>query len=57
MKSLSLWMDFSMMMLTGKEKTAKQFREVLDAAGLDLVKIWPAPQGAQAVVEAKLKSA
>ncbi len=31
--------DFSMMMLTGKEKTARQFEIILDAAGLKLVKI------------------
>ncbi|KAL9088291.1 MAG: hypothetical protein Q9165_006215 [Trypethelium subeluteriae] len=50
------WMDFSMMMLTGREKTAKQFEEILDAAGLELVKIWPSAVGAQCMVEAKLKS-
>ena len=49
------WMDFSMMLLTGREKTAKQFEDILDAAGLQLVKIWPFAVGAQAIVEAKLK--
>ncbi|KAI9689218.1 MAG: hypothetical protein M1822_000956 [Bathelium mastoideum] len=49
------WMDLSMMMLTGREKTAKQFEGILDAAGLQLVKIWPSPFGAQAIIEAKLK--
>ena len=48
--------DFSMMMLSGREKTAKQFKEILNAAGLELVKIWPFAFGAQSVVEAKLKS-
>lgn len=51
------WLDFSMMMLTGQEKTAKQFENILDAAGLELVKIWPYDFGAQAVVEARLKPA
>ncbi|KAK3686896.1 hypothetical protein LTR37_019338 [Vermiconidia calcicola] len=50
------WMDFSMMMLTGKEKTAKQFEMILDAAGLELVQIHPYAFGSQSIVEAKLKS-
>lgn len=50
------WMDFSMMMLTGKEKTAKQFEMILNEAGLELVKIWPFAFGAQAMVEARLKA-
>ncbi|KAK5131067.1 hypothetical protein LTR08_001353 [Meristemomyces frigidus] len=51
------WMDFSMMMLTGQEKTASQFEKILNAAGLELVKIWPFRFGAQAIVEARLKAA
>lgn len=49
------WMDLSMMMLTGKEKSKKQFEEILDAAGLELVKVWPFVMGAQSVLEARLK--
>ncbi|KAI9708755.1 MAG: hypothetical protein M1820_003710 [Bogoriella megaspora] len=49
------WMDFCMMMITGKEKTKKQFEEILDAAGCELVKIWPHPISPQAIVEARLK--
>lgn len=49
------WLDLSMMMLTGKEKTVKEFEGILDAAGLELIKIWPFSFGAQAIVEAKLK--
>lgn len=44
------------MMLTGREKTAKQFEEILDAAELELVSIWPAAFGVPCMVEAKLKS-
>ena len=33
------WVDFSMMMLNGKEKTKKEFEEILDAAGLEIVKV------------------
>lgn len=44
-----------MMMLTGKEKTKMEFERILDAAGLELVKIWPFQIGAQSMVEARLK--
>ena len=50
------WMDLSMMMLTGREKTAKQFEDILNAAGLELVKIWPHAFGPQCIVEAKLRN-
>lgn len=49
------WMDLSMMMLTGQEKTRAQFARILDAAGLELVQVWPFAVGAQAMVEARLK--
>ncbi|GAB7365133.1 hypothetical protein MBLNU230_g6222t1 [Neophaeotheca triangularis] len=49
------WMDLSMMMLTGKEKTQKQFEELFAAAGLELLKVWPFAVGAQSIVEARLK--
>lgn len=50
------WLDFAVMMLTGQEKTAQQFERILDASGLELVNIWPSSFGAQAIVEAKLKT-
>jgi hypothetical protein len=49
------WMDFVMMMLTGKEKTVKEFEDIFNAAGLELVKVWPASATAHAVMEARLK--
>ncbi|CZR68915.1 related to O-methyltransferase B [Phialocephala subalpina] len=49
------WMDFSMMMLNGKEKTKGEFEEILGEAGLELVKIWPFGFGAQANIECRLK--
>jgi hypothetical protein len=49
------WMDFSMMMLNGKEKTKKEFEEILDAAGLEIVKIWMYGFGTQAQIECRLK--
>jgi len=50
------WMDFSMMMLNGKEKSKKEFEEILDAAGLEIVKIWSCTFGSQAQIECRLKS-
>ena len=49
------WIDLSMVMITGKEKTAEEFRMILDTAGFELVKIWPYAFGCQAIVEARLK--
>ncbi|KAF7916935.1 uncharacterized protein EAE98_010366 [Botrytis deweyae] len=49
------WMDFCMMMLNGKEKSEKEFREIIDAAGLEVIKIWRYPVGTQAQIECRLK--
>lgn len=49
------WMDFSMMMMTGREKTAEQFRAILQEVGLEMMKIWPSSFGPQAIVEARLR--
>ncbi|KAF7932151.1 uncharacterized protein EAE97_009172 [Botrytis byssoidea] len=51
------WMDFCMMMLNGKEKSEKEFREIIDAAGLEVIKIWRYPVGTQAQIECRLKRA
>jgi hypothetical protein len=50
------WMDFSMMMLNGKEKSRKEFEEILNAAGLEIVKVWMYSFGTQAQIECRLKS-
>jgi hypothetical protein len=50
------WMDFSMMTISGKEKTAKIFAEMFDAAGLEIVKIWTLPDRTHSCVEGKLKA-
>ncbi|MEE8305848.1 MAG: methyltransferase [Gammaproteobacteria bacterium] len=48
--------DVGMMLLTrGRERTADQYRELLDAAGLDLVKIHPAATSVS-VLEARAKN-
>ncbi|KAE8443020.1 hypothetical protein EG329_002414 [Mollisiaceae sp. DMI_Dod_QoI] len=49
------WMDFSMMMLNGKEKTKGEFEEILDKAGLEIVKVWMFSFGTQANIECRLK--
>jgi hypothetical protein len=48
-------LDIAMMTLAcGVERTEKQWRELLDAAGLEIVKIWSSP-GVESVIETKLK--
>jgi len=49
------WMDFTMMCVGGKERTLEEFRRIFDAAGLDLVKIYPSGIGATCMIEARLK--
>ncbi|TVY32023.1 O-methyltransferase [Lachnellula subtilissima] len=50
------WMDFNLMMLNGTEKSKKQFEEILDAAGLEIVKIYPFAFGCHANIECRLKT-
>ncbi|KAK4539252.1 hypothetical protein LTR36_000858 [Oleoguttula mirabilis] len=54
--SMVYWMDFTMMMIGGRERRAEQFRAILEGAGLEMVKIWPSRHGPQAIVEARLKT-
>ncbi|KAK0636307.1 S-adenosyl-L-methionine-dependent methyltransferase [Bombardia bombarda] len=49
------WLDLNLMMISGKEKTLKEFHELLDAAGLELVKVWPSAIGATVQLETRLK--
>jgi hypothetical protein len=51
------WMDMVMLGIGGKERSEKEFAALFDAVGLELVKIWMAPNGRQAVLEARLKRA
>ncbi|KAH8648779.1 O-methyltransferase [Tricladium varicosporioides] len=50
------WMDMVMIAIGGKERSEKEFRELLDSVGLELVKVWPYHSGSQAVLEARKKS-
>lgn len=49
------WLDFNLMSMSGKEKTLKEFNEIFDAAGLELVKVYPSGIGATVQLEARLK--
>lgn len=46
-----------MLAIGGKERSEKEFATLLEASGLELVKVWPAPVGTQAVIEARLRRA
>jgi hypothetical protein len=50
------WKDVVMLVIGGKERSPEDFAKILQAAGLQLVKVWPFETGEQAVVEARLKS-
>jgi len=49
------WMDMVMLAIGGKERSEKEYSELLESVGLELVKIWPEPVSNHAVVEARLK--
>lgn len=53
---LNYWMDFCMLMLNGKEKSKKEFEDIVDAAGLKIVKVWSYPVGTHSHIECRLKS-
>ena len=50
------WLDFSMMLLNGKEKTLTEFSEILGAAGFEIVQVWRYSFGTQAQIECRLKA-
>ncbi|KLO83146.1 related to O-methyltransferase B [Fusarium fujikuroi] len=49
------WLDFALLAMTGQEKKKADFEEIFEAAGLELVKIYPSAYGCTAMLEAKLK--
>ncbi|KAK0383199.1 hypothetical protein NLU13_9112 [Sarocladium strictum] len=49
------WLDFALLCMTGKEKKLAAFEEIFDAAGLELVKVYPSAYGKTVMLEAKLK--
>jgi hypothetical protein len=50
------WLDFSLMTISGKEKTLKEFNDIFDAVGLELVKVYPSGIGKTVMLETRLKS-
>ncbi|KAF8862979.1 S-adenosyl-L-methionine-dependent methyltransferase [Acephala macrosclerotiorum] len=48
------WMDLCMLIIGGKERSEKEFSELLDSASLKLVKIWRQKVGSQTVIECQL---
>ncbi|KAL2256328.1 hypothetical protein VTK26DRAFT_1831 [Humicola hyalothermophila] len=56
-KGILYWVDFNLMGIGGKEKTLAEFKELFDAVGLELVKVWPSTIGATVQLETRLKRA
>ena len=49
------WLDFALLAMTGMEKKRAAFEEIFEAAGLELVKIYPSAYGKTVMLEARLK--
>jgi hypothetical protein len=49
------WLDLALLCMTGQEKKRAAFEEIFDAAGLELVKIYPSAYGKTVMLEARLK--
>ena len=50
------WMDMVMIAIGGKERTEKEFKELLEEVGLEFVRVWEeVGLGHQAVIEGRLK--
>jgi hypothetical protein len=49
------WLDFSLMTISGREKTLKEFICMFDEVGLELVKVYPSGIGKTAMMETRLK--
>ena len=48
-------LDMAMMVIGGKERSEKDFSDLLDSVGLKLVKVWTSKTGNQTMIEARLK--
>jgi len=48
--------DLNMMAFAGMERTERQWRELLEKAGLVMVKVWRAEGSMHVVVEARLRA-
>jgi hypothetical protein len=46
-----------MLAIGGKERSEKDYIILFEAAGIELIKVWPDAVGTQTVIEARLKKA
>lgn len=49
------WMDLMMLTFAGKERSEADWRQLFESVGLELVKVWKASVGTQAVMEGRLR--
>ncbi|KAH9218553.1 S-adenosyl-L-methionine-dependent methyltransferase [Leptodontidium sp. 2 PMI_412] len=49
------WLDFSLLTISGREKTLKEFNEMFDEVGLELIKVYPSGIGSTVMLETRLK--
>ncbi|KAN0108916.1 S-adenosyl-L-methionine-dependent methyltransferase [Hyaloscypha variabilis] len=49
------WLDFSLILLGGKEKTLNEFKDLFNEVGLELVKVYPSGVGTTSMLETRLK--
>ena len=54
--STASFLDMTMMMFCGTERTEHQWRQLLESTGFELTKVWARPGVDAAVVEGRLKS-
>lgn len=49
------WLDFSLLTISGKERTLTEFKTMFDEVGLELVQVYKAGHGQTAMLETRLK--
>jgi len=51
------WLDFSLLTISGREKTFTEFKQIFEEVGLELVEVYPSSVGKTAMLETRLKRA
>lgn len=49
------WLDFSLLTISGKERTMNEFKDIFAQAGLELVKVYESAVGRTIMLETRLK--
>lgn len=49
------WLDFSLLIIGGREKTLKEFVAMFDEVGLELIQVYQSPVGKTVMLKTKLK--